>query len=50
MTVDKFELREDADNSILFPVDSMLTNVKITVIGVDSADDVDIASPFGNIY
>lgn len=47
VTVDRFELKEDDDNSRDFPVDIMLNNVKITVIGAYSADDVDVASQSG---
>lgn len=44
-----FEIYPDDDDSVMFPVDNMLNNVKITVIGADSVDDVDVESPFGNI-
>ncbi|VDI29107.1 Hypothetical predicted protein [Mytilus galloprovincialis] len=47
--VDTFELRDGETNQISFPVDSMLNNVKITVIGATSAADVDIESPLGSI-
>lgn len=46
--VDMFEIYPDDDDSVMFPVDNMLNNVKITVIGADSVDDIDVESPFGN--
>ncbi|CAG2248625.1 unnamed protein product [Mytilus edulis] len=47
--VDTFELKDGETNPISFPVDSMLNNVKITVIGATSAADVNIESPLGSI-
>ncbi|XP_071140760.1 uncharacterized protein [Mytilus edulis] len=47
--VDMFEIYPDDDDSVMFPVDNMLNNVKITVIGADAVDDIDVESPFGSI-
>lgn len=47
VTLDIFERDTDDDSSMVFPVDNMLNNVKITVIGATSANDVDVASQFG---
>ncbi|XP_063436345.1 von Willebrand factor A domain-containing protein 7-like [Mytilus trossulus] len=47
--VDMFEIYSDDDDSVMFLVDNMLNNVKITVIGADSVDDIDVESPFGSI-
>ncbi|OPL21359.1 hypothetical protein AM593_03731, partial [Mytilus galloprovincialis] len=44
--VDMFEIYSDDDDYVMFPVDNMLNNVKITVIGADSVDDIDVESPF----
>ncbi|CAC5388032.1 unnamed protein product [Mytilus coruscus] len=48
--VDIFEIYSEDDDSVMFPVDNMLNNVKITVIGANSEDDVDVESPFGEMY
>ncbi|XP_052084991.1 von Willebrand factor A domain-containing protein 7-like [Mytilus californianus] len=47
--VDMFKLYPEDGDLVLFPVDNMLNNVKITVTGAYSEDDVDIKSPFGSI-
>ncbi|XP_052084687.1 von Willebrand factor A domain-containing protein 7-like isoform X2 [Mytilus californianus] len=49
VTVDIFEVEEHDDNSMVFPVDNMLNNVRITVIGANSSNDVDVASEFGSV-
>ncbi|XP_076080108.1 von Willebrand factor A domain-containing protein 7-like [Mytilus galloprovincialis] len=48
-TVDIIKLYTMDDNSMLFPVDKMMKNVKITVVGAFSKNEVDVESPYGSI-
>ncbi|XP_052084364.1 von Willebrand factor A domain-containing protein 7-like [Mytilus californianus] len=47
--INVFNLDTTTDDFVTFPVDNMITNMKVTVLGAASTAEVDVHSPLGSV-